>query len=97
MWQVVDGLTQDRKTATCFLDVPEERHWPSTEIWLLRMVSKFCEPDWVGDDPDLRVLKVYALLLIPTRRVEDEYTRVGSAKLDFDAPEMSMVRTVTIV
>jgi hypothetical protein len=89
-------------TATCFLDVPEERDWPSAELWCLRMVSKLVEPDWIeeypqAENPQALVLRVYGLLLIRTGQIEDEYARVGVVKLDFDSIETSRVREITVV
>lgn len=49
------------------------------------IVSTFSEPDWIEKDPNIRVLNAYGLLLVATGKADEEYIRVGIAKLDFEA------------
>ncbi|PVH68562.1 HET-domain-containing protein [Cadophora sp. DSE1049] len=82
------------KKTSCFFDVPEERDWPTTELWCLRLVSKLSP---LTPDEDNPGLDVWGLLLIPTGELEDVYVRVGIAKMDFDPSVTSRVTTITIV
>ncbi|MCJ1251866.1 hypothetical protein MMC30_009104 [Trapelia coarctata] len=79
---------------TCFLDIPDETDWPSTELWCLQIVSKF-NPR-TSEEP-FPGLNIWGVLLIPTGRLEDEYVRVGIARLNSDYPQTSRVVTITIV
>ncbi|KAF4635178.1 hypothetical protein G7Y89_g2937 [Cudoniella acicularis] len=91
-------VTTSTTNLTCFLDIPGEREWSSTEVWCLRMISKLCESDWTGDEA--LSLRVYCLLLVETGVVEGEFMRVGVAKLDFGETRETReteVRTVTII
>lgn len=83
----------------CFLDSWDETDWPSTELWILRMVSKLSKREHEPGYETLDVLDliVWGLLLVPTGRAEDEFLRVGVAKLNFDPLPTGRVATITIV
>ncbi|TVY92656.1 hypothetical protein LAWI1_G001452 [Lachnellula willkommii] len=94
--KVTSSITPESYT-TCFLDIPEERDWASTELWCLRLVSTLSEPGWIEKDPNVRVMNAYGLLLVATGKADEEYIRVGIAKLDFEAPAATEVKTITLV